>query len=69
MRRAEDLLALRQVKPLGEFYKQAGGAQGRRGACKECFQAGERAAYARDAEVQAARRRQVEKWREGGLRL
>jgi hypothetical protein len=28
-----------QEKPLGEFYEQAGGAQGRRGACKECFKA------------------------------
>jgi hypothetical protein len=34
-------------KPLHDFYKQAGGAQGRRGMCKECFRAAERASYAR----------------------
>jgi hypothetical protein len=54
-------------KPLSDFYRQAGGAQGRRGACKECFKASERAMYARDPEVQAARTRLVEKWREEGL--
>jgi hypothetical protein len=29
-------------KPLGAFYKQQGGAQSRRGMCKECFRAAER---------------------------
>ena len=33
-------------KPLRDFYRQAGGAQGRRGMCKECFRAAERASYA-----------------------
>jgi hypothetical protein len=32
-------------KPLSAFYKQTGGAQGRRGMCKECFRAAERAAW------------------------
>lgn len=35
-------------KPLSAFYKQAGGAQGQRGMCKECFRAAERSAYARE---------------------
>jgi hypothetical protein len=35
-------------KPLNAFYKQKGGAQGRRGACKECFKAAQRAAWVRD---------------------
>jgi hypothetical protein len=33
-------------KPLRDFYRQAGGAQGRRAMCKECFRAAERASYA-----------------------
>jgi hypothetical protein len=56
-----------QVKPLGEFYKQAGGAQGRRGMCKECFYAAQRAYWARDPKVRERRRRILEWWREGGL--
>jgi hypothetical protein len=56
-------------KPLRDFFRQDGGAHGRRGMCKECFCAAELAAYARDPKVQAARRRQVEKWREEGLRF
>jgi hypothetical protein len=54
-------------KPLSAFYKQKGGAQGRRGRCKECYKAAERAAYGRDPEVQAACLRQVKKWRDEGL--
>jgi hypothetical protein len=54
-------------KALRAFYKQARGAHGRRGACKECYRAAQRAAYAKDLDVQAARRRQVEKWRDEGL--
>lgn len=50
-----------------DFYKQAGGAQGRRGACKECYPAAERAAWERDPRVQARRREIVEWWREEGL--
>jgi hypothetical protein len=30
-------------KALNAFYKQKGGAQGRRGMCKECYRAAERA--------------------------
>jgi hypothetical protein len=54
-------------KSLREFYRQAGGAQGRRGMCKKCFRAAERAAFARDPEVQERRRQILEKWREEGL--
>jgi transposase len=41
-------------KPLRDFYRQAGGAQGRRGMCKTCYRATERAAWARDPKVQRA---------------
>jgi hypothetical protein len=55
-------------KPLSAFYKQAGGAQGRRGMCRECFRAAERAAWAGDPKVQARRREIVERWRDESLR-
>jgi hypothetical protein len=54
-------------KPLRDFYRQEGGAQGRRGMCKECFRGAERAAYARDPEVQKRRRQILERWRDEGL--
>jgi hypothetical protein len=41
-------------KPLDAFYKQIGGAQGRRGACREWPRAAERASWAKDPKVQAA---------------
>jgi hypothetical protein len=44
-----------QKKPRSAFYKQKGGAQGRRGRCKECYRAAQRAAWARDPKVQARR--------------
>jgi hypothetical protein len=37
--------------------------------CKECFRAAERAAYARDPEVQERRREILKKWRDEGLGL
>lgn len=49
-------------------YEQAGGAQGRRGMCKECYKAAERAAWARDPSVQARRREILERWRARGYR-
>jgi hypothetical protein len=54
-------------KPLDAFYCQEGGAKGRRGACKVCYRAAERAAYARDPAVQARRREILERWRGEGL--
>jgi hypothetical protein len=39
-------------KPVEAFYRQKGGAQGRR--CKKCFRVEARAAYARNPEVQGA---------------
>jgi hypothetical protein len=54
-------------KPLRDFYRQVGGAQGRRVMCKECFRAAERAAYARDPKVQELRRQILERWRDEGL--
>jgi hypothetical protein len=56
-------------KPLRDFYKQACGVQGRRGMCKECFRGAERAAYARDPQVQERRRQILKKWRDEGLRF
>jgi hypothetical protein len=38
-------------KPLDAFYQQKGGAQGRRGACKECYRAAERATWGEAARV------------------
>jgi hypothetical protein len=37
-------------KPLDAFYKQAGGAHGRRSRCKSCYKELERKSYARDPE-------------------
>ena len=54
-------------KPLNAFYKQKGGAQGRRGRYKECYKSAERTAYARDPKIRAARQRLVKKWRDEGL--
>jgi hypothetical protein len=54
-------------KPLDAFYKQKGGGNGRRGMCKVCFRGAERAAYARDPEVQKRQRQILEKWREEGV--
>jgi hypothetical protein len=54
-------------KPLDDFYKQAGGSQGRRSRCKEYYRAAQRAAWARDPKVQARRREILERWREEGL--
>ena len=48
-------------------YRQEGGAQGRRGACKECFKAARRASWAKDPKVQARRRQILERWRGEGL--
>jgi hypothetical protein len=57
-----------QKKPLSAFYKQKGGAQGRRGMCsKECYRAAERASWARDPKVKARRREILERWRDEGL--
>jgi hypothetical protein len=58
-----------QRKPLSAFDKQAGGAQGRRGACKECYKARQRASWAKDPRVQARRREVVERWRDEGLKI
>jgi hypothetical protein len=46
-----------QKKPLDAFYRQKGGAQGRRGRCKECYRAAQRAAWARDPGCRLAGRR------------
>jgi hypothetical protein len=54
-------------KPLRDFYKQAGGAKGRRTRCKACYKELERENYARDPEVQARRREILERWRDQGL--
>jgi hypothetical protein len=54
-------------KPLGAFYKQAGGAHGRRSRCKSCYKELERKSYARDPEVQKRRRQILERWRDEGL--
>jgi hypothetical protein len=54
-------------KPLDAFYRQAGRAKGRRGACKVCYRAAQRAAWARDPKVQERRRQILEGWREEGL--
>jgi hypothetical protein len=54
-------------KPLSAFYKQKGGAQGRRERCKECYRAAQRAAWARDPKVQARRREIIKRWRDEGL--
>jgi hypothetical protein len=43
----------RQRKPLSAFYKQKGGAQGRRGRCKE-YRAAERASWARERKYKRA---------------
>jgi hypothetical protein len=56
-------------KPLRDFYKQAGGAQGRRAMCKECYKAAQRAAWARNPKVQERRREILERWRDEGLGL
>jgi hypothetical protein len=37
-----------EAKVLSEFYEKVGGAQGRRGMCKVCFRAAQRAAWARN---------------------
>jgi hypothetical protein len=58
-----------EPKPLDDFYKQVGGAQGRRSRCKSCYKELERESYAKDPEVQVARRRLVERWRDEGLTL
>jgi hypothetical protein len=55
--------------PLSAFYKQAGGAYGRRGMRKECYKAAERASWARDPKVQERRREILERWREQGLTI
>jgi hypothetical protein len=57
----------RQKKPLSEFYKQQGGAQGRRGRCKDCYRAAQREAWARDPRVQARRREILKRWQEEGF--
>jgi hypothetical protein len=54
-------------KPLDAFYRQEGGAKGRRARCKECFKAITRAAYARSPAVQDRRREILEKWRQEGF--
>jgi transposase len=54
-------------KPLGHFYRQEGGAQGRRGVCKECFKAAQRVLWAKNPKIQARRREIVERWRNEGL--
>lgn len=54
-------------KPLREFYRQEGGAQGRRGMCKERYRAAERASWSRDPKVQARRREILDRWRDEGL--
>jgi hypothetical protein len=56
-------------KPLDAFYKQAGGAQGRRSRCKTLLQGTRARELRKDPKVQAARRRLVERWREEGLSL
>jgi hypothetical protein len=43
------------------------GAKERRGACKECYRAAQRASWARNPRVQARRREIVERWRDEGL--
>jgi hypothetical protein len=58
-----------QRKPLDAFYKQVGGAQGRRSRCKACYKELERETYAQHPEVQAARRRLVARWRDEGQGL
>jgi hypothetical protein len=55
------------VKPLSAFYRQAGGAQGRRSRCKTCYKELERESYVKDPEVQERRRQILEKWRDEGL--
>jgi hypothetical protein len=54
-------------KRLDAFYKQEGGAQERRGRCKECYRAAQREAWARDPQVQARRREILKRWRAEGL--
>jgi hypothetical protein len=56
-----------EAKPLGEFYRQEGGAKGRRGMCKECFKAAQRVAWVRNPRVQARRREIMERWRDEGF--
>jgi hypothetical protein len=55
-------------KALDAFYKQAGGAEGRRSRCKDCYKELERESYVRDPEVQERRRQILERWRDEGLR-
>jgi hypothetical protein len=53
-----------------ELKKEArntGGARGRRGACKECFKAAQRAAWVRDPKVQGRQRQILERWRDERL--
>jgi hypothetical protein len=54
-------------KPLRDFYKQAGGAKGRRGMCKECYRAAQRASWAKNPKVLARRREILERWRDERL--
>lgn len=41
----ESLLHLPEEEGLSGFYKEKGGAQGRRGRCKECYRAAEGALW------------------------
>ena len=55
-----------QRKSLDAFYRQQGGAYGRRGMCKVCFRAADRASWANDPKVQTCRREIIEWWRDEG---
>jgi hypothetical protein len=54
-------------KPLRDFYKQVGGAQGRRSRCKTCYKQLERESYVKDPKVQERWREFLERWRNEGL--
>jgi hypothetical protein len=59
----------RLEQPLRDFYRQAGGAKGRRSRCKTCYEKLARESYTTDPKVQDRRRQILEKWRDEGLSL